>query len=111
MTKDEEKKEERQVSRRQLLKAGVGVIGAGLAIGEGPVFGAEQPSASATALPSANESMVGAKFEPRDVVRVGIIGVGGRGTGMLGNFLALEHVQVNAICDVVKDKAVHAQEM
>ena len=49
------------------------------------------------------------KFEPRENVRIGIIGVGGRGTGMLSNFLAIEHVQVNAICDLVKEKTLHAQ--
>jgi hypothetical protein len=38
------KNEERQVSRRQLLKTGVGLIGAGLAIGEEPVFAFEQPA-------------------------------------------------------------------
>ena len=32
--------------------------------------------------------MVGVKFEPRETVRLGVIGVGGRGTGMLSNFLA-----------------------
>src|SRR5882724_10885932 len=96
------KNDEKQVSRRQLLKTSVGLIGAGLTMGEQRVFALEAPEKA----PATNETMIGVKFEPRDVLRVGIIGVGGRGTGMLGNFLALEHVQVNAICDVVKDKAV-----
>jgi hypothetical protein len=107
MTTDEKKNEERQVSRRQLLKAGVGLIGAGLTIAEQPVFALEQPSAP----PTTNESVIGMKFEPRDSVRVGIIGVGRRGTGMLSNFLAIPHVQVNAICDSVKDHATNAQQM
>jgi hypothetical protein len=101
------KSEERQVSRRRLLKTGVGLIGAGLAIGEEPVFAFEQPALP----PAVNQSVIGMKFEPRDAVRIGIVGVGGRGTGMLSNFLAIEHVQVNAICDVVREKAVHAQEL
>src|SRR3954447_6929295 len=107
MTMDEKKNEERQVSRRQLFKTGVGLIGAGLAIGE--------PSASALDLtatpPATNESVIGMKFEPKDTVRLGVIGVGGRGTGMLSNFLAIPHVQVNAICDSVKEHATQAQEM
>src|SRR5256885_1349579 len=107
MTSDEKKNQERHVSRRQLLKTSVGFIGAGLAIGE--------PSASALDLTgvraATNESVIGLKFEPRDTVRLGIIGVGGRGTGMLSNFLALPHVQVNAICDSDKEHATHAQEM
>src|SRR5277367_71283 len=107
MTIDEKKNDERQVSRRQLLK-GVGLVGAGLAIGEPSAF-ALQPANSAAA--ETNQSVVGMKFESRDTVRLGVIGVGGRGTGMLSNFLAIPHVQVNAICDSVKDHATHSQEM
>ena len=44
-------------------------------------------------------------------MRLGVIGVGGRGTGMLGNFLAIPHVQVNAICDSNKEHATHAAEI
>ncbi len=39
--------------------------------------------------------------------RLGLIGAGGRGTNLLENLLAAD-VTVNAICDVVKDKADHA---
>jgi hypothetical protein len=107
MTTDEKKHEERQVSRRQLLKTGAGLIGAGLTLSENPVFALEQPSLS----PTTNKSVIGMKFEPRDTVRLGVIGVGGRGTGMLSNFLAIPHVQVNAICDSAKDHATRAQQM
>jgi Oxidoreductase family, NAD-binding Rossmann fold len=107
MTTDEKKKEERQVSRRQLIKTGVGLLGAGLAIGEPPAF-ALGPSGGPD---NKNESMIGMKFEPRDTVRLGVIGVGRRGTGMLANFLAVPHVQVNAICDSVKEHATRAQGM
>src|SRR5208282_474419 len=107
MTTDEKKKEERQVSRRQLLKSGVSLIGAGLAIGEPPVLAFELPSVAATS----NESVIGMKFEPRDTVRLGVVGVGRRGTGMLSNFLVLPHVQVNAICDSVEEHATRAQGM
>ena len=40
--------------------------------------------------------------------RLGLIGTGGRGTSLLGNFLAAD-VQVNALCDIVPEKAQHAQ--
>src|SRR5215471_7047502 len=109
------KEEERQLSRREILKAGVGfgagLLGAKLTIGGQPALASEPLTTVAAGTPEANATMTGVKFEPRDVVRVAVIGVGGRGTGMLGNFLALEHVRVNALCDVVKEKAVHAQEM
>jgi len=96
MTTDGRRTKSGRFSRRQLLKTSVGLIGAGLAIGDGPVLGLEQPASASADAASTNATMVGVKFEPRDVVRVGVIGVGGRGTGMLGNLLALEHVQVNA---------------
>jgi hypothetical protein len=107
MTTDEKKNEQRQVSRRQLLKTGVGLVGAGLAIGEPSAFAVESSGVPA----ATNQSVIGMKFEARDTVRLGVIGVGSRGTGMLSNFLAIPHVQVNAICDSVKDHATHAQEM
>jgi Oxidoreductase family, NAD-binding Rossmann fold len=107
MTTDEKKNNEHQVSRRQLLKTGVGLIGAGFTLPEKSVFALEQPNPLATA----NKSMIGVKFEPTETVRLGVIGVGGRGTGMLSNFLAIPHVQVNAICDSVKDHAENAQKL
>jgi Glycosyl hydrolase 109, C-terminal domain/Oxidoreductase family, NAD-binding Rossmann fold len=107
MTTDRRKNEERQISRRQLLKTGVGLVGAGLIIAEQPVFALEQRSAPFT--PS--DSVIGMKFEPRETVRLGVIGVGRRGTSMLSNFLSIPHVQVNAICDSVKDHAAHAQQV
>lgn len=107
MTTDDKKNEERQVSRRQLLKTGVSLIGVGLAARDTNIFASEPPAPP----PAQGETMIGVKFEPRDTVRVGVIGVGGRGTSMLSNFLAIPHVQVNAICDVVKEKALAAQQM
>ncbi|HEY2820350.1 MAG TPA: Gfo/Idh/MocA family oxidoreductase [Candidatus Acidoferrum sp.] len=116
MTSDDKKNEERQVSRRQLLKTGVGLVGAGLtgagmAVNEASAFAAESAGASAAPAAGGGESVVGLKFEARDTVRLGVIGVGGRGTGMLSNFLAIPHVQVNAICDSNKEHATHAQEL
>jgi predicted dehydrogenase len=55
--------------------------------------------------------MIGVKFEPRDVVRLGIVGVGLRGTSTLQEFLAIDKVVVNAVCDVVKDKCVRAAQL
>ena len=101
------KADTRQVSRRELIKTGVGLIGAGLAIGEERAHAIEQVVAPA----AETESVIGMKFEPRENVHVGIIGVGGRGTGMLSNFLGIDGVRVNAICDVVKEKALHAGEL
>jgi len=49
------------------------------------------------------------KFQPHDTVRVGIIGVGGRGSEMLGEFLAVENVEITALCDIVKEKVEKGQ--
>src|SRR5689334_24347552 len=55
--------------------------------------------------------MIGVRFEPHDVVRLGIIGVGLRGTETLKEFLAVDKVVVNAVCDVVKDKCTRAAQL
>ena len=74
-------------NRRQFLSA----VGAGLSL-------AAAASAQKTAA-------------PLDVVRIGIVGAGGRGRGDLANFLKLEGVEVPAICDIVEDNAALAQKM
>jgi len=58
---------------------------------------------------SGNATMIGVPFEPRERVRMGIIGVGGRGTSLLRDLLAVEGVEVKAICDVVPEKVEAAQ--
>lgn len=58
---------------------------------------------------SANVTMMGVPFEAREPVRVGIIGVGGRGTSLLQDLLAIEKVEVRAICDLVPEKVARAQ--
>ena len=74
-------------NRRQFLSA----VGAGLTL-------AAAASAQNTAA-------------PLDVVRIGIVGAGGRGRGDLANFLKLEGVEVPAVCDIVEDNAAQAQKL
>lgn len=93
-----------KVSRRELLKA-AGIAGVGLTTSHLIDAHAAQRNVSK------NATMIGVKFEPRDVVRLGIIGVGLRGTEVLGEFLAIDKVVVNAVCDVVKDKCVRAAQL
>ena len=59
----------------------------------------------------AGATMMGVPFEARERVRLGIIGVGGRGTSLLGDLLAVQNVDVKAICDLVPEKVAHAQKM
>jgi hypothetical protein len=92
------------LSRRDLLKSAT-IAGAGISISSiGNVAASTLPEPAPGAAP-----VIGLKFEKRDTVRLGIIGVGARGFGMLGEWLAVDNVQVTAICDIDKaqlDKAV-----
>jgi hypothetical protein len=54
-------------------------------------------------------SVIGMQFAPGNP-RVGIIGTGGRGTSLLENLLAAD-VRIFALCDVVREKAEHAQSL
>lgn len=54
------------------------------------------------AAPAQGASMMGVPFEKRDVVRLGVIGTGARGLGMLGEWMGVPNLQVTAICDIDK---------
>ncbi len=104
------RKEDSKVSRRALLKSGTGF---GLAVlGLGSRLVAASPGAEDLAGPkTASDTVIGMKFAALNVVRVAVIGVGGRGTSLLGDLLAIDNVQVTAVCDIVKDKVLKAQAM
>jgi predicted dehydrogenase len=72
-----------RTSRRSFLRTGA-VVGATLAVGR----------ASAE--------------EKRGSLRLGIIGVGGRGTGLLQTLLLFPEVEIPAVSDLVRDRALHA---
>src|SRR5437764_12364850 len=90
---------ESQVSRRDLFRrtaAGAALIGLGA-------------GASGAPPESGHGSMIGVAFEPKDTVRMGLIGCGGRGRGVLNNWLGVENLQVAAVCDSVNEHALKAQ--
>jgi hypothetical protein len=99
-----------KVSRRELLKA-AGIAGVGLTASQLINAHVAEEAEPAQRNVSKNATMIGVKFERRDVVRLGIIGVGLRGTDVLGEFLAIDKVVVNAVCDVVKDKCLRAAQL
>lgn len=49
--------------------------------------------------------------EPRRTARIGIVGVGGRGTSLLGAMVQFPEVRVPAVCDIVADRAGRAEEI
>lgn len=97
--KDKNPGSEGALPRRDLLRAfslaaGIGIAGRDL---------------SAAQEKRPGKSMIGVPFDAKPVVRLAIIGVGGRGSGLLQNFLATEGIEVAAVCDVVKEKTERAQ--
>ncbi|MFE1772292.1 Gfo/Idh/MocA family protein [Streptomyces sp. NPDC059008] len=102
-------------SRRSVLWT-AGAAGAGLGLGGLPAgsaaaaapTAADPASAAGTAPAAKGKTMIGVPFERRSTVRVGIIGLGNRGDGMIGLFLAVPGVRVVALCDPVKEKTAKA---
>ncbi|MBO0915835.1 Gfo/Idh/MocA family protein [Streptomyces laculatispora] len=106
-----------EVSRRLVLG---GTLAAGaLAAGIGSVGSAsaapasESGTASASALAGASgprrragqKSMVNVPFEPHKTVRVGVIGLGNRGSGMTTGWSVIPGCVVAAVCDIRADRA------
>ena len=85
-------------SRRDLLRLASWASLASLAID--PAESAPQQT---------GHSVSGMAFETKDNVRIGVIGVGGRGNSLIDNFSAMPEVQITALCDTVKDKVIRAQ--
>src|SRR6185437_9422460 len=90
------------LSRRSFLQAGAA---SAIALGLSP----SKATADTSAVPTQTRTMMGVAFEANEP-RFGIIGVGGRGTSLLEDLLAA-NAQVRAICDVVPEKAEHAQQL
>jgi hypothetical protein len=82
-----------KLSRRQLLQtAAAGTLLAGVA---GAANG--------------NPTMHGVPFNPTDKVRIGLIGVGDRGSEHVRILLAIDNVELKAVCDIVPEKVAAAQ--
>jgi predicted dehydrogenase len=99
-----------RISRRDAIKT---VGAATAALGMGGLL-PEDASASTHAdgddrgTLSSAETMMGVPFEPRDVVRVGIVGTGLRGSSVLNELLGVGNVRIVALCDIVPEKVAAA---
>jgi len=85
------------VTRRDFVTAGAAV---GMGLAAAPAFGrlqAQQPSPLFAA-------------PPLERVRMGFVGIGGMGSVHLDNFLAIEGVEVKAVCDIVPEKVARAKQ-
>ncbi len=68
-------------------------------------------AATAAAAGAALTSKLARGGEPDRTLRIGMVGVGGRGTGLLSTMLQFSGVQVPAVCDIVPERAERAQGM
>jgi Oxidoreductase family, NAD-binding Rossmann fold len=88
-------------SRRQFLQLGAMATAA---------FKLEQSALANVVPPSKGKTMINTPFAATKDPRIGFIGVGGRGTHLLGWFVA-QNAQVVAVCDVVPEKAEQASQL
>lgn len=93
------------LSRRELLKA-AGLASAALVARPEP--GATLPPPPR---PVGATSMLGVPFTPHRTVRLAIVGTGLRGRSVLREFLAVDGVEITALCDNVPEKAERAAKM
>jgi hypothetical protein len=97
------------ISRRSFLKQSMAVGASAIVASE--LSSAEAPNDAKEGQTSKGSAatMMGVPFERRERVRLGIIGVGGRGSSLLRDLLAVENVEIKAICDLVPEKVAHSQ--
>jgi predicted dehydrogenase len=58
-----------------------------------------------------DSGVAGLRFPPLSVVRIGFVGVGGRGRGLLNDLLHVEGAEIKALCDASEANAAKAREM
>ncbi|TWD74946.1 oxidoreductase family protein [Kribbella amoyensis] len=101
-------------SRRTVLGAGLaGALAAtgvtGTAAAAGSPADAEASAAQTAPPRRANQrSMIDVPFAAHDRVRIGLIGLGNRGAGMLTGWAAVPGAVVTAVCDIRADRAKSA---
>jgi hypothetical protein len=96
-------------SRRDFLRIGTaGAIGLGMT--ELPAESQDAPGSTGHDEPAGRPAtMINVPFE-KSAPRIGFIGTGGRGTNLLENLLGAD-AKILAICDIVREKAEHAQSL
>jgi len=65
--------------------------------------------APAAEAPVSGAARTAFRVAPIPTVRMGFVGVGGMGSVHVQNFLNIDNVRINAVCDVVEAKVARAQ--
>ena len=94
------------LSRRGFLS----VAAAGGSLTVAGVVGTGAEPAMAPPRKTGQKSVFGLQAPPLRTVRIGFVGMGSRGGGLLNNLLAIEGVEIKAVCDVVPARVKGAQE-
>ncbi|HOW67874.1 MAG TPA: Gfo/Idh/MocA family oxidoreductase [Candidatus Paceibacterota bacterium] len=95
-------------SRREFLAA-AGATTAGIGLAPGSALSASAKPAIPRSKPG-QQRLFGLRHPPMDTVRIGFIGVGNRGSSLLGNLLDIEGVAIKAVCDLDPDRVKNAQQ-
>ncbi len=94
------------LSRREFLSASAAGSGLSLAGYGRAAVGSQVPPPRQVG----QKSVFGLKVEPLRRVRIGCVGVGGRGLALLGNLLSIDGVEIKAICDIVPTRVEAARQ-
>lgn len=95
--------------RRDFLKL-AGAAGLGLAAARGAAAAASSPDATPGRSASPRFNMWGYAAPPLAKVRIGQLGIGGRGGSALQRLPRIEGVEIRALCDVVPERAAAGAE-
>ncbi len=96
---------EKHVDRRNFLRNSL-AAGSGLVLAN--AFSPLAPTATGSPLPGSPTDI---PMKPLERVRVGFVGVGGRGTDLLQVLLNVEGAEIKAVCDLQEDRVKRAQQL
>ncbi|MBN1815713.1 MAG: Gfo/Idh/MocA family oxidoreductase [Sedimentisphaerales bacterium] len=91
-------------TRRDFLRTGT-AASLGMAAGSALFTGC----AEATLRPG-SASMIGHNPAPKDIIKVGFVGIGNMGSGHVNNLLKIEGCQITAVCDIRPERVKWARE-
>lgn len=97
------------LDRRSFLKKGT-LAGFGSAIAGLAVSGcAHQVKPAIKSVLTGQKSMIGVGSSPKDVIKVGFVGIGNMGSGHVRNLVDLEGAEVTAVCDIRPERTQWAR--